>query len=163
VPTAFLYLHCNPNDAGGSVHEMARNFDLELGKDYSVPQDFNAGVGYPVETVNKVYNAADLCITTTLGEGWGFITTEAMAAKTPIVAPYITSIIDIFGGKEGDELIAFRGIPVKAGSTSSEWICMGMEDNERIRPLTNVDDMVEKIMWAYTHPAEVQKIVDASL
>lgn len=171
VPDSFLYLHCNPQDAGGSVYEMARNFDLVLGKDYTVPNNFNSGVGFPVETVNKIYNAADLCITTTLGEGWGFITTEAMATKTPIAAPYITSIIDIFGGDPKDLDIfdsaqgpqwanIMRGIPVKAGSTSSEWICMGVEDNERIRPLTNVDDLVEKMLWAYKNPLKVSEMVE---
>lgn len=168
VPDSHLYLHCKKNDAGGSVEEMARNFDLILGKDYTVPADFNAGVGYPADTVNKLYNIADLCITTTLGEGWGFITTEAMATKTPVIAPNITSIIDIFDSYDysgsieelASEGCKLRGIPVKAGSTSSEWICMGLEDNERIRPLTNVDDMVEKMFWAYTHPKEVKRIVD---
>lgn len=171
VPNSHLYLHCKANDAGGSIHEMARNFDLAPGKDYSLPVDFNAGIGYSVEVVNKIYNIADLCITTTLGEGWGFITTEAMAAKTPVVAPHITSIIDIFGGSsdlqysermlENPEIRKqLRGIPVKAGSTSSEWICMGLEDNERIRPLTNVDDMVAKMLWAYKHPQEVAEIVE---
>lgn len=167
IENAHLYLHCKPEDAGGSVHEMARNFNLVNGKDYTVPKDFNAGVGYPVEVINKIYNAADLCMTTTLGEGWGFITTEAMATKTPIVAPYITSIIDIFGGDAGDYDIArmekdptLRGIPVHAGSTTSEWICMGLEDNERIRPLTNIDDMVEKMLWVYNNADKVKGIVD---
>lgn len=158
VPKSHLYLHCKVNDAGGSIEEIARSFDLIAGRDYTTPKDFSAGIGYPVEVVNKIYNAADLCITTTLGEGWGFITTEAMATKTPIVAPYITSIKDIFGewssvtkGPIDDQPAwdGMRGIPALAGSTSSEWVCLGLEDNERVRPLTNVDDMVEKMVWAY--------------
>lgn len=166
VPNSHLYLHCQVDDLGGSLHEIGRAFGLVPVRDYSVPKDFNAGQGYTIDVVNKIYNAADLCITTTLGEGWGFITTEAMATKTPVIAPNITSIIDIFNtkGKSIDvEHLAdsdIRGIPVKAGSTSSEWICLGLEDNERIRPLTNVDDMVQKMYWANTHPVEVAKIVD---
>lgn len=170
VPNSHLYMHCKHEDVGGSLLEMARNFGLAPGKDFSYPRDFNAGVGYPVEMINKIYNAADLCITTTLGEGWGFITTEAMATKTPIVAPNITSILDIFGSYEFTndadhmkmliESETVRGVPVKAGSNSSEWICMGLEDNELIRPLTNVDDMVEKMVWVHDHPELVQKIVD---
>jgi glycosyltransferase involved in cell wall biosynthesis len=182
VPDSHLYLHCKAHDAGGSIHEMARNFDLAQGRDYTVPGDFNAGVGYSVEIVNKIYNVADLMISTTLGEGWGFITTEAMATKTPIIAPNITSMLDIFNsyvpvdkdsgtsGKppfglnewlfEKGGIDQVRGIPALAGSTTSEWICMGIEDNERIRPLTNVDDMVEKMVWAFTHPKDVEKIVE---
>ena len=151
VPNSHLYLHCKVNDVGGSIEEIARNFGLVMGQDYSVPQDFNAGIGYPIETVNMIYNAADLCMTTTIGEGWGFITTEAMATKTPIVAPYITSIKDIFGEwtDQNSPFTTMRGIPVKAGSTTSEWACYGLEDNERIRPLTNVEDMIKKMFWAY--------------
>lgn len=168
VKKAHLYLHMKVNDAGGSVDEMARNFDLIPGEDYSTPEDFHPGVGFPVEMINQIYNAADLCITTTLGEGWGFITSEAMATKTPIVAPNITSILDIFNSYNfkgtltelEDENSQLRGIPAKAGSTSSEWVCLGVEDNERIRPLTNIDDMVEKMIWAYKNPEAVKRITD---
>lgn len=171
VPNSHLYLHCRAEDVGGSIHEMARNFNLIEGKEYSTPPDFNEGVGVPVETLNKIYNAADCCMTTTLGEGWGFITTEAMATRVPIIAPNITSILDIFnsydydysteslGGLAGDYL---RGIPVKAGSTSSEWVCLGIEDNERVRPLTNVDDLVDKLEWVHKNKKNksLQKILD---
>lgn len=167
VPNSHLYLHCKTEDAGGSINEMARNFNLVVGKDYTTPLDFEAGLGYPVETVNKLYNIADLCMTTTLGEGWGFITTEAMATKTPIIAPNITSIIDIFNSKnykgsieELNQINELRGIPVKAGSTTSEWVCLGIEDNERIRPLTNVDDMVKKMLWIKENPVKVSKMVE---
>jgi glycosyltransferase involved in cell wall biosynthesis len=193
VPKSHLYLHMKSDDAGGSIDEMARNFNLAPGRDYSAPADFNAGIGFPIETVNKIYNIADAAVTTTLGEGWGFITTEAMATKTPIVAPNITSILDIFDSyvppkevvKESDGTLSTidtvdtilttqslnewwykegykttRGIPVLAGSTSSEWICMGLEDNERVRPLTNVDDLVEKLVWVYEHKEEATAMVE---
>lgn len=168
VPNAYLYLHMKANDAGGSVDEMARNYGLRPIEDYTVPNNFAPGVGFSIDIVNKIYNAADVCVTTTLGEGWGFITTEAMATKTPIVAPNITSMLDIFDSYDYDGSIEalgtskkLRGIPVKAGSTSSEWICLGQEDNERIRPLTNVDDLVNKLMWVYDHQkGKVRDIVE---
>lgn len=172
VPNSHLYLHMKSNDAGGSLDEMARNFDLRVGDDWTCPEDFQPGVGFPIEVVNRIYNAADLCVTTTLGEGWGFITSEAMAAKTPICAPNITSILDIFNSyvpenKEMNDWLfnkggidQVRGIPVKAGSTSSEWVCLGLEDNERIRPLTNVEDLVDKMVWAYEHKDKTKEIVE---
>ena len=171
VPNSHLYLHMKEQDAGGSISEMARNFGLIQEQDYSIPADFNAGVGFPIETVNMIYNAADVCVTTTLGEGWGFITTEAMACKTPIIAPNITSILDIFNSyvPEGKDLNVWleeegwdkvRGIPARAGSTNSEWVCLGMEDNERIRPLTNVDDLVQKLLWVYKYPERAKKITE---
>lgn len=172
VPNSHLYLHSKVHDAGGSIHEMARNFNLVAGEDYTVPVDFESSTGYSIDIVNKIYNAADVCITTTLGEGWGFITTEAMAAKTPIIAPNITSILDIFDSYVPDVtnlnewfyskggMDKVRGIPALAGSTSSEYICLGIEDNERIRPLTNVDDMVEKLVWVHDNPDKVKEITE---
>jgi glycosyltransferase involved in cell wall biosynthesis len=164
IPNSHLYLHCRNDDIGGNIEEIARGLNLVLGKDYSLPRDFDTGIGYPIETVNKIYNSADVCITTTLGEGWGFITTEAMATKTPIVAPNITSIQDIFDsyGAEDIEkhLDHLRGIPVLSGSTTSEFICFGYTDNERSRPITNVDDMVKKVVWVYENPEKVAQIVE---
>lgn len=167
VTNSHLYLHCKPNDVGGSIDELARNFNLIPGEDYTLPENFDEGKGFGIDIVNNIYNCADLCVTTTLGEGWGFITTEAMACKTPILAPNITSILDIFNSHHFDysenmlvQSQDIRGIPVKAGSTSSEWIALGLQDNERVRPLTNVDDMVAKMLWAYKHPSDVQKIVE---
>jgi len=171
VPNSYLYLHMKDEDMGGAITEIARNFNLIPGEDYTLPANFDAGTGVPIETINKIYNAADLCVTTTLGEGWGFITTESMATKTPLVAPNITAMLDIFDSyvpkgmklnewldKKGFKQV--RGIPVKAGSNSSEWFCLGLEDNERIRPLTNVDDMVSKMVWAYQNKRKVDEIVE---
>lgn len=170
VPKTHLYLHMRNEDAGGTIDEIARQYGLKPGEDYSLPHDFDAGIGYGVEIVNKIYNAADVCVTTTLGEGWGFITSEAFATKTPVVAPNITSITDIFGCHEKMEDLnnwlnnggwdQVRGIPVLAGSTSSEFICLGLTDNERVRPLTNVSDLVDKLMFVYENPTKVKKIVD---
>ena len=168
VPNSHLYLHMQSNDVGGSIDEMARHYGLEPGKEYSVPVDFSSGMGYTLDIVNKIYNAADACVTTTLGEGWGFISTEAFAAKTPLVAPNITSFIDILGADvpmdtlnewlENGGWDKTRGIPVLAGSNKTEWICLGLHDNERLRPLTNVDDMVKKLLWVRNNPEKVKEI-----
>lgn len=169
-PNSHLYLHMQSHDIGGSIEEMARYFGLSAGKEYTVPNNFDAGAGYGIDIVNKIYNAADACITTTLGEGWGFISTEAMATKTPLVAPNITSFIDILGANvpmlelnkwlEDGGWDQVRGIPVLAGSTRSEWFSQGIQDNERLRPLTNVDDMVSKLRWVKENPETVNKIVE---
>ena len=138
---------------------MARHFDLDQTK-WGFPKGFSEGKGYPISFVNKMYNVADVCLTTTLGEGWGLISTESMACKTPICGPNITSFREIFNTEEGFDPETARGIPIAAGSTSSEWTCIGQTDNERIRLLTNVDDAVSKLYWVYKNPEKVKKIVD---
>ncbi|NCY12365.1 MAG: glycosyltransferase, partial [Burkholderiaceae bacterium] len=42
-----------------------------------------------------MYNASDLYVTTTLGEGWGLTLTEAMATRTPVICPISTSFIEM--------------------------------------------------------------------
>lgn len=50
--------------------------------------------------LNKIYNACDLYFTTTLGEGWGLTLHEAAACRIPIVAPLVTSFIEMTNNGE---------------------------------------------------------------
>ena len=150
TPNAKLYLHMKKVDAGGNLEEIARSLGLKLNEDYFVPANFDENQGVSLDTLNKIYNMADVCITSTLGEGWGFILTEAMAAKSTILAPNNTSVPEILG--EGE-----RGYIYGAGTTTSEFFCMGSTDNERLRPLGNVDSAVEQLQHIYKNPTEALK------
>lgn len=136
--TPLLYLHMQHDDQGGNILVMADHFGFEVGKDYILPnqQGFSAQHGFPVEVVNFIYNASDAVLSTTLGEGWGLSITEAMATKTPIIAPDNSSLTEMMA--DG------RGHLVKSGSTPSLWIQKEL-DNERLRPLMDVEDAAEKI------------------
>ncbi|MHA1279969.1 MAG: SEC-C metal-binding domain-containing protein [Candidatus Helarchaeota archaeon] len=154
----FLYLHCQANDAGGNIIEFARNFkNLKIGENWSVPSPklFESNQGVPIDVLNKIYNISDVIMSTTWGEGWGLSYTEAFATKTILVAPRNTSIPEIIG--EIDE----RGLSYNAGSTSSEFISVFM-DNERIRPLGNVDDLIKKLNFALDNTYEVKQKIDAA-
>ncbi len=167
-PDSFLYIHAKESDAWGSLGEYARNFDLEKGRDWTFPGNFNENIGYPTEALNLIYNISDVHLSTTLGEGWGMPISECMAAKTLNLAPQITSIPEIFGIQPNEsrgiaELVKdenVRGIPIKSFSTSSEWATYGPTDFERVRPLTNVDDAVQKLIWIYDHPEEVKEVTE---
>ena len=137
-----LYLHMQYEDSGGNIFTMANQ--LGLGKEYEFflpsPKIFNANQGMPIEDVNRIYNAADLVLSTTLGEGWGLSMTEAMATKTPVVAPGNTSFNEM-GANNRVKLI-------DSGVDPSMWI-VKEGDNERLRPLMDVKqaaDAIEEIM-----------------
>ena len=137
-----LYLHMQYEDAGGNIFTIANQ--LGLGKEYEFflpsPKIFNANQGMPIEDVNRIYNAADLVLSTTLGEGWGLSMTEAMATKTPVVAPGNTSFNEM-GANNRVRLI-------DSGADPSMWI-VKEGDNERLRPLMDVKkaaDAIEEIM-----------------
>jgi glycosyltransferase involved in cell wall biosynthesis len=129
-------------DIGGNVFVMAQQFDLIEEKHFVLPSPtiFNANQGLPVDVINQIYNAADAVFTPTLGEGWGLSLTEAMATKTPIIAPDNTSITEILADN--------RGYLVPSGDNPSAFTTKE-NDNERIRPTMNVEkaaDALEKIM-----------------
>lgn len=159
VPSSFLYLHCNPRDVGGNIYDFAKNIGLDH-KKFGVPTQFSEHKGVTLDVLNQIYNAADALLTTTLGEGWGLSITEAMATKTPVYAPNITSVPELLNTRDGFKPEISRGISFKAGNTVNQFISLGMEDNELIRPLTDVNDAVNKLVWGYENKDKVAKIVD---
>jgi len=165
---AKLYLHSKRNDVGGDLWEIAKQVGLKE-TDILLPINFNEMYGFPIETINKIYNSADVLLTTTLGEGWGFINTEAMAVNKIIIAPANSSIPEIIGMKDIYEkevnidyieknINTLRGIPVKSGYGLNDFICMGIIDNGVIRPKTDIEDIVVKLDWVYKNKDKANKI-----
>lgn len=92
----FLYLHMHPKDPmGWDIRCILAQTDLIEGEDYKLLDIHLANNGASIEMLNKIYNASDVYLTTTLGEGWGLTLTEAMATKTPIICPKSTSFIEM--------------------------------------------------------------------
>ena len=90
--------------------------------------------------LNQLYNAADLLLTTTYGEGWGLPITEAMAAGCPVAGPRHTSVAELLADGRG----------VLFGTLGDDWI---VNDNSRLRPRTDVDDASLQIANAIeAHP-----------
>lgn len=93
---SFLYLHMDEEDPmGWNLRTILNQTPLREGIDYAFPPKGTMSKGASVETMNAVYNASDLFLTTTVGEGWGLSITEAMACKIPIIAPDHTSVGEI--------------------------------------------------------------------
>lgn len=135
-----LYMHMQQVDVGGDLNEMAKNFDLEFGADWSCPANFDAHSGVTVDSLNHLYNAADCLISTARGEGFGLTILEGAITKTPMILPNNTVIPELMANN--------RAFLVDAGDSISMWDMKEM-DNERIRPLVNVEkaaDAVERVM-----------------
>jgi len=96
LPEPFLYLHMHSNDPmGWDLRGVFIQTELIEDKDYKLlPAEYEES-GAETELVNKIYNASDVFLTTTMGEGWGLTFSEAAACKTPIIAPYTTSFIEM--------------------------------------------------------------------
>jgi glycosyltransferase involved in cell wall biosynthesis len=153
VENAYLYMHMQESDFGGSILAMARSIGVEFERDFTIPnpQQFSAHSGFPIEMLNQIYNASDCYLTTTHGEGWGLTITEAMATKLPVVAPDNTSIPEILGED--------RGWRIPSGHTPSHWI-IKENDNERIRPLMDVEAAADAIQFIMNNPDDVAVVTE---
>ena len=96
-----LYLHLSPTDSSG-INVFKACELLGISNDVFIPtsEKYKKGIGYSVAEMNQIYNCVDCYITTTGAEGWGLSVTEAMAVHLPIIAPFHTSIKEIFYGAE---------------------------------------------------------------
>lgn len=151
----YLYCHCNILDTGLNLIDMAKQIQLVDGDEFAFPdpKNFGPNSGFPLSMVNKLYNAADAVISTTLGEGWGLSLTEAMAVKRPIIAPDNTSIPEILGKTNSGGVE--RGFIVK---TKGDFV--QHDDNSRVRPITDPEDLADKMEWVVENREKLQPIVD---
>ena len=88
---AKLVMRMSPTSFAGGVHleRAAEQMGLKLDEHW-------AHIGpVPEEHLRGLYGAADLYLTTSLGEGWGLGVTEALACGTPVALPSHTSLYEI--------------------------------------------------------------------
>jgi len=153
-PHSRLYLHAKQQDNGGNL--IAQCQALGLQTEGSNPEvmftgtDYTEISGYARSDMNLIYNCADVCISTTTGEGWGLTTTEAMSAGKLFIGPNNTVFPEILGKKRE------RGILVKSGGIDLWVTFYGITDMPR--ELTSTSDMARALRWAYHHPTEASHI-----
>lgn len=146
---AVLYLHMAAKDQGCDLIDVVAGTSLSQSDDVLYPSNFEAQSGLPIEVVNKIYNMSDVVISTTLGEGWGLSSTEAMACNVPILFPDNTSLSEICEGRS--RLIKTRGE-----------FCLGKDDMNQFRPLTDTDDMAQAIAEIYDHPKASRQLAESA-
>lgn len=91
-PNAYLLLHCQLEDAGWDLIQLARYFGI---LDRMI---FTGGRGNlafnPLDRMKLVYSALDLQISTGHGEGWGLTHMEGMACKVPQLLPRYSALAE---------------------------------------------------------------------
>jgi D-inositol-3-phosphate glycosyltransferase len=155
LPNAILYTHCDvAGDRGGNLIEVARQVGLKDNWVYPDPRMYAEGHIPDSDFINGILNIADVNISTTLGEGFGLSLIEAMATKTLNVFPDNTAIKELLADN--------RGILVRSGDTPNNLEMNGPLDNNILRPVTNVEDMVNKLLWVYRSKHVADGIVEKS-
>jgi glycosyltransferase involved in cell wall biosynthesis len=145
-----LYLHCEPinHTEGSSLPMILQQLGVEAGCHFPPKSYFlNNRPTLSDAKLNLLYNAADLLLSTSLGEGWGLPITEAMAAGTPVAAPAHTSLEEIIGASEGTGY-GKRGYLLAL----AEHPDMVIGDNSRLRYRVDVGKAATQLRFAIQNP-----------
>jgi glycosyltransferase involved in cell wall biosynthesis len=152
-PNSFLAMHSKANDVGGSLPCMAKIIGIRTeGPKREIafpPPSFHEVIGVPREALNSIYNAADVLVSTTTGEGWGLTTTEAMTAQCPVIVPRNSSCVEIVGEHEERGYLADSG-----GDIDHMYIPYGNSSNPR--PIVHAKSMLEKLGHVYSNRDEAR-------
>ena len=147
-PDTLLYLHMAVRDQGWNLDEVVKHMGLDMTSDIIFPQNFGPNKGFPLQTLNAIYNATDCVISTALGEGWGLSWIEAMATKTPIIMPNNTALTE----NVTDDL----GYLIDCGTRPDLYTVLPW-DNEVVRPVCSIEHMVELMNHVKDNPDEARE------
>lgn len=91
-----VWFHCK---AEGDSVELAQVLGREpaVANRFHFPGSFNTRVGWDENDLLAVYNAADVFLSTSSGEGFGLTLAEAAACALPIVAQNVSAIPEVVG------------------------------------------------------------------
>jgi D-inositol-3-phosphate glycosyltransferase len=91
-----LYLHMATEDSGWNVLILAKRYGIY--DRLIMTQADNLRPQFSDQQLNLLYNACDVGITTTTGEGWGMVSFEHAATRAAQIIPRHTSLADLWAG-----------------------------------------------------------------
>lgn len=109
-PDARLYLHMGTVDAGWDVDKLCKRYGV-LGKLIKTSNNISPSAYVSDEQLNLIYNAADVGINTSMGEGWGLVSTEQACCKVPQIVPDYSATKEIFARDEAFHINVERTEP----------------------------------------------------
>lgn len=120
-------------EVGWDIPDLIDRYELR-GK--AVIVDAPALTGLPEEELIKLYNLADLHVSTTAGEGFGLTTLESLSCGTPVLITDCSNSLELVQSKE-------QLIKVKELIISNRNIEQAYADS---------DDLAEKLEYFYNNP-----------
>jgi glycosyltransferase involved in cell wall biosynthesis len=91
---AYLYLHCEPSLRYGGVDVWRLVKELDVQGKVIIPNSYLNVLGYEEEWMSAMYNALDVYLGTTKGEGWGIPVTEAQAVGVPCIVTDYSALVE---------------------------------------------------------------------
>jgi glycosyltransferase involved in cell wall biosynthesis len=93
-----LVLHCRPIDQEGlDLWQELLRMPEHLRERVKFTMAHDTFVGLPVEGLNALYNAGDVYMSTSGGEGFGLTLAESLAAGVPVVATGWAAEVEVVG------------------------------------------------------------------
>lgn len=94
-----VHFHCKASDAGSGINlPVLFNREPRIDKQrYFFPDLHNTFIGWSQVEMNALYNAADVFVSTSRGEGFGLTLLEAIACGVPVIAQNVSAIPEVVG------------------------------------------------------------------
>ena len=130
--TVKIYMHSGIRDASMDLVKLAERYDID---DRLIITSIAQGVqNVPVEHLNDIYNACDVGINTSAGEGWGLTNTEHAVTEAAQIVPNHSACREIFHdcGLLMDTVIPFT-----------------FDNSMVVGQLTNADQVADKLQILY--------------
>lgn len=135
-----LYLHTNTaehgENGGMNLVEFVQYIGLEPGKDVFFCDQYQNHLGYPDEWMNTLYNAFDVHLLVSMGEGFGIPILEAQAAGCPVIVGDWTSMPEL----------CFSGWKVGKDDAQKVWTPLAAYQYD-----PNPAAIAEKLEYSYQH------------
>lgn len=97
-PNTWLVLHCQAIDRDGQdLRQEITKLPEDVRELVKFTNAHDTYRGLPAEGLNALYNAADVYVSTTGGEGFGLTLAESLAAGTPVVSNGYAAEVEVIG------------------------------------------------------------------
>jgi glycosyltransferase involved in cell wall biosynthesis len=137
INDAVLHLHCGLRDQGWDLPQLNRYFGID-DKVWFTDNRMTETIGVDEKVLPYVYNAFDVQLSTSFGEGWGLTTMEGMACGTPQIVPEWAALAEWPNG-------AVRYMPISSISATAGNI-------NSLGGMVSEESVVNALHYLYKHP-----------
>jgi glycosyltransferase involved in cell wall biosynthesis len=153
-----LFTIADPADiAGENLFDLAKRFDLKISWDLSPadvmlhPQNLNFLISIDESELAKVYNAMNVLVSTSIGEGFGLPTLEGAACGTPSIACDHSANTELISGH------GWLYSPVKTSDGNTFYIPnMGHKFTAYDFPIPDYNELLKAMEDAYNNTEKLK-------